>query len=73
MPNNTISLIWAKCINGKERLTWLKNIYCKHYKFSRDCMDAGCCFGTKKYAECRYTNPKDCEKFELKGGCRYAK
>lgn len=72
MPNNIIPLVWVKCIDGKMRLKGLKNIYCKHYKFSRDNMDAGCCFGSAKYSNCGYKNPRNCERFELKRGFRYA-
>lgn len=68
--NNIIPLVLVKCIDGKERLKVLQKIFCKHYKFSRDYMFAGCCFGSTRYGNCGYKNPSDCKRFELKKGCR---
>lgn len=72
MANKVIPLIRATCIDGKKRLKKLEGIYCVHYKFSRDLMDGGCCFGSKKYSACVFVNPTECENFELKRGCEYA-
>lgn len=60
-----IELVPRKCINGKIRCFELTGIYCKHFKFSRDLMQGGCCQGNKKYANCEYykSNPRQCKHF----------
>lgn len=60
-----IELVPRKCINGKTRCFELTGIYCKHFKFSRDLMEGGCCLDGKKYVECKYrkSNPRQCEHF----------
>lgn len=69
--SNLKTLIFVKCIDGKERLKVLAGIYCKHYKFDKDCMQGGCCFGSRKYIPCLFSNPLECKHFELKKDARF--
>lgn len=63
-----IEIVSVKCIDGKFRNKMLTGIYCKHYKFSRDFMQAGCCYNNKDYKNCKYekSNPRECENFMFK-------
>lgn len=70
--SNLKTLIFVKCLDGKEQLKVLEGMYCKHYKFDKDCMQDGCCFGSKKYASCPFVdNPQECKHFELKKHARF--
>lgn len=65
------NLINVKCINGTTKLTVLRGLYCKHYKFEKLNMNgsnyyvnSGCCYGKKHYDDCKYyNNPKHCNNF----------
>ena len=69
--SNLKTLVFVKCIDGKERLKVLESIYCKHYKFDKGCFEGGCCFGSKKYGPCPFSNPLKCKHFELKKDARF--
>lgn len=58
-------IVLVKTMSGKIKPTILKGVYCKHYRFDKDCFFSGCCFDKKnRYSKCEYYDkPWECSNY----------